>query len=69
MGWLVVPREWAGGYALTHTGSNTMWFCVMWVAPEKGAAFVAATNVAGPAAEKACDEAVATLIGITLGNR
>lgn len=69
MGWVVVSRGWAGGTALTHTGSNTMWFCVMWVAPEKGAAFVAATNVAGPAADKACDEAVAKLIGITLAPR
>lgn len=63
MGWGVVQRGWAGGAALTHSGSNKMWYAVMWVAPEKDAAFVAATNIAGPEAEKACDEAVAALLG------
>jgi CubicO group peptidase (beta-lactamase class C family) len=62
MGWGVTQREWAGGVTLTHAGSNTMWYAVMWVAPEKEAAFVAATNIAGPEAEKACDEAVAAII-------
>jgi CubicO group peptidase (beta-lactamase class C family) len=63
MGWGVTQRGWAGGTTLTHNGSNTMWFAVMWVAPAKDAAFVAATNVAGSEAEKACDDAVAALIG------
>jgi len=63
MGWGVTKRGWAGGTTLTHNGSNKMWFAVMWVAPAKDAAFVAATNVAGSDAEKACDEAVAALIG------
>jgi CubicO group peptidase (beta-lactamase class C family) len=63
MGWGVTKRGWAGGTTLTHTGSNRLWFAVMWVAPAKDAAFVAATNVAGRDAEKACDEAVASLIG------
>lgn len=62
MGWIVAPRKWAGGLALTHAGSNTMWFAVMWLAPEKDAAFVAATNIAGPAAQRACDDAVSLLI-------
>src|SRR4030095_2402626 len=25
MGWIVTDRPWAGGRALTHSGSNTMW--------------------------------------------
>lgn len=62
MGWAVVERPWAGGRALTHTGSNTMNYAVMWVAPEKEAAFVAATNIAGENASKACDEAISELI-------
>jgi hypothetical protein len=37
MGWAVGQRAWAGGPTWTHTGSNTMWFAVMWVAPEKQA--------------------------------
>ena len=61
MGWRVLPREWAGGNALTHNGSNTMFFAVIWIAPARGVAFVAATNCAGAEAAKACDEAVALL--------
>ena len=62
MGWAVGQRAWAGGPTWTHTGSNTMWFAVMWVAPEKQAAYVAATNVAGDAGAKVCDDAVSILI-------
>ena len=62
MGWTVTERPWAGGLTLTHNGSNTMFFAVMWVAPGKGTAFVAATNAGGEAAAKACDDAVALLI-------
>jgi CubicO group peptidase (beta-lactamase class C family) len=62
MGWVVAPRGWAGGNALTHTGSNTMFFAVVWIAPAKDAAYVAATNCAGEEAAKACDEAVSLLL-------
>lgn len=59
----VHQRGWAGGPALSHSGSNTYWSAVMWIAPAKNAAFVAATNFAGDAAAAACDDAVAALIG------
>ena len=62
-GWFSVQRGWAGGKALTHNGSNTMWYVVMWLAPEKNFAVISATNRAGPAAEKACDEAASAMIG------
>lgn len=62
MGWNVTQRDWAGGTTWTHNGSNTMWFAVMWVAPGKQEAYVAATNVAGEAGAKVCDDAVAMLI-------
>ena len=62
MGWIVTQRGWAGGTTWTHNGSNTMWYAVMWVAPEKQAAYVAATNVAGNVGDKVCDGAVAMLI-------
>jgi len=61
MGWGIAQREW-GGRVLTHTGSNTMWFCVAWLAPEKGFGVLVATNQGGDAAEKACDEAASALI-------
>jgi CubicO group peptidase (beta-lactamase class C family) len=62
MGWVVTQRAWAGGTTLTHNGSNTMWYTVMWLAPGKDLAFVAATNIAGKNAERGCDEAVAALV-------
>jgi len=61
-GWGVAKRGWAGGNALTHAGSNTMWFLVMWLAPEKNFSVVVATNIAGPDAEKGCDEVAASMI-------
>jgi CubicO group peptidase (beta-lactamase class C family) len=61
-GWVVTDRPWAQGAALTHNGSNTMWFAVMWIAPATQSAYVAVTNCAGPEAEKGCDDAVASLI-------
>ena len=62
MGWVVAQRDWAGGTTLMHSGSNTMWYAVMWLAPGKGLALVAATNIAGKDAELGCDAAVAALL-------
>jgi CubicO group peptidase (beta-lactamase class C family) len=61
-GWFVLSRPWAGGRTLMHAGSNTLWFCVAWLAPNKHFAVLVVTNVAGDEAEKACDEAAAALI-------
>jgi len=66
-GWVSVDRPWAGGKALTHAGSNTMWYLVLWLAPEKNFAVAVATNVAGSGAEKGCDEVAAAMIGKWLG--
>jgi CubicO group peptidase (beta-lactamase class C family) len=62
MGWAVTERPWAGGRVLTHAGSNTMWYCVAWVAPEKGFAVLVCCNRGGAAAAKACDEAASALV-------
>ncbi len=61
-GWVVYQRDWAGGAALMHNGSNTMWYIVMWLAPEKNFAVIAATNIYGNGAEKACDDAVTAMV-------
>jgi CubicO group peptidase (beta-lactamase class C family) len=61
-GWVFVERGWAGGTALTHAGSNTLNFCVVWMAPERNFAVLAATNYGGEGAPKACDEVSAALI-------
>ncbi|MCY2960327.1 MAG: serine hydrolase [Planctomycetota bacterium] len=61
MGWMALDRAW-GGRVLTHSGSNTLWYCVAWLAPEKGFGVLVATNQGGDAAAKACDEASGALI-------
>ncbi|GAA5121580.1 beta-lactamase family protein [Luteolibacter yonseiensis] len=70
VGWVVVQRPWAGGTALNHNGTNTMNFAVMWLAPDKKFAAVAACNIDSDLGSKACDDAVSFLIGkfLTSGN-
>jgi D-alanyl-D-alanine carboxypeptidase len=61
-GWLVVEGQpWAGGPALAHDGSNTMWYLSAWVAPGIGRAFVAASND-GNAGAEACRQLIPGLI-------
>ena len=67
MGWLVEERDWGGGDVLWHKGSNAMFYAVMWVAPEKDAVFVAATNAAHSEADDACNDAVVALMRRVLG--
>lgn len=62
MGWRVLDRQW-GGRVISHAGSNTMWYCVVWASPEKGFAVLVATNIAGDEAAKATDRAAGELIG------
>lgn len=60
MGWIIADGQpWAGGPALTHAGSNTMWYAVIWLAPAKDFGVVVACNQANP---KACNDAVLALI-------
>ncbi len=63
LGWLVTERDWGGGRVLTHAGSNTQNFAVVWLAPLRNFAVLAATNQGGQEAEQACDEVCAALIG------
>ncbi len=63
LGWSVVKRGWAGGVALNHSGSNTMFFANLWVAPKRDFAVVAATNIAGEKVFGATDDVVGKLIG------
>ncbi len=61
MGWNVVRRPWAGGMALNHAGSNLTFLVDIWVAPEKKAVLIAATNAATEA-EPAADQMVGLLV-------
>ena len=67
-GWRVLPRGWAGGNALTHSGSNTMWYLVMWLAPEKDFSIIIATNSGADNAAKACDDVAGAMIKKWLAN-
>jgi len=60
-GWKSCQRDWAGGTALTHTGTNTMFFAVMWLAPAKDFAVVVSCN--SGEGEKTCDKVAWMLIG------
>lgn len=62
LGWYIAKRDWAGGTALNHNGSNTLNFAVMWLAPLKNFGVLVATNCAGPAAEKGTDQTAGKLI-------
>ncbi len=61
LGWIVAQRPW-GGTVLTHAGSNTFWYVIVWLAPEKDFAVIAATNQGGSAAQQACDDASVALL-------
>lgn len=47
LGWIVLERPWGDGSVLMHNGSNTMWYSVVWIAPKRGFAVMAVTNLAG----------------------
>lgn len=60
MGWIIADNQpWAAGPALTHGGSNTMWYAVAWLAPNKDFAVLVACNQANA---NACNDAVLALI-------
>lgn len=60
-GWVVLERAWAKGPALMHNGSNTMNYCVIWVAPQRRSAMIAVTNSNSDSAAPACDAVVSQL--------
>ncbi|MBK7644490.1 MAG: beta-lactamase family protein [Planctomycetes bacterium] len=66
MGWGVTTRPW-GGDVLVHSGSNNLWYCVVWIAPEKDFAVLACCNQGGKPGETACDNAATALITSLLG--
>lgn len=63
-GWIVLQRAWAKGDALTHAGSNTMHYAVVWMAPRIDLAVLVCCNQGDSAA--ACDAAVAAVLALYL---
>jgi len=62
MGWSVALRDWADGDTLSHAGSNTLWYAVVWIAPRRNFAVLICSNKGGDTAAKTCDEAAWALI-------
>ena len=60
LGWRVVERPWAPGRILTHAGSNTMWFCVAWLAPDAKFGVLVTCNQGDAGA--ACDDVAGACI-------
>jgi CubicO group peptidase (beta-lactamase class C family) len=61
-GWVVLQRGWARSRALWHNGSNTMFYAVVWIAPNRNFAVVIATNAADADAQAACNDAATEMI-------
>jgi hypothetical protein len=61
-GWCVEHRDWAGGDALFHGGSNGTFMTAIWLAPKKDFAVVACANLGGTGSQAAVDEAVSALV-------
>lgn len=61
-GWIVANRSWAGGDALTHTGSNNQWYSNVWLAPNREFAVIALCNLGGDTAFQATDDIAARMI-------
>jgi CubicO group peptidase (beta-lactamase class C family) len=61
-GWVIVQRPWAGGTAITHSGSNNMNFAVLWLAPERKFGFAVVCNQGGDKASAATDQMAAAVV-------
>jgi len=61
LGWIAVKVP-GLGKILQHGGSNTMWYSLIWIVPEKNFAAVSITNSGQPGAQKTCDEAIAMMM-------
>ena len=67
-GWRVTKRPWGKGTVLTHSGSNTMWYAIVWVAPQLDRTFLVATNSRDDKSHPTCDQMIGKLIRIDQGN-
>tara|TARA_X000001036_G_scaffold394486_1_gene394817 strand:+ start:2596 stop:3759 length:1164 start_codon:yes stop_codon:yes gene_type:complete len=67
LGWNVLNRPWGNGTVLMHSGSNTMWFATVWVAPNKKTSYLAATNYGGPDMPQLTDQVIYSLVAIDNG--
>jgi D-alanyl-D-alanine carboxypeptidase len=59
-GWGLARRPWAKGLAYSHSGSNTLHYSVVWMAPSIDFAVLVTTNQGGT--DEACDQAASAAI-------
>lgn len=62
LGWQTCERPWGGGQVLTHAGTNTMNYAVVWIAPERNFAVLVATNRGGDRADEGLDKVCGAMI-------
>ncbi|MBT5909659.1 MAG: beta-lactamase family protein [Opitutae bacterium] len=67
-GWRVTKRPWGKGTVLTHSGSNAMWYALVWMAPQLDRAFLVATNSRDNDSHAICDQMIGKLIQINQSN-
>lgn len=58
MGWEVTDEAGPGVRVLTHTGSNTVWYSMIWMPVEQGFGVLVVTNQGGRRAREAVDQAL-----------
>ena len=62
-GWVRLERNWANGPVLVHSGSNTLNYAVVWLAPKLNSGFLSVTNYAGSdSGANATDEVIGALL-------
>lgn len=69
LGWSIQDRPWAKGRTLSHAGSNTMFYMIIWLAPEIDLGIVVATNTGQENAATGLDKLVGQTIQSVIGNR
>lgn len=62
MGWNSGTRSWSNGTVFFHAGSNTLNYCVAWVAPGRRKAFIVTSNYGGSQAAGICDQVIIEMI-------
>lgn len=62
LGWQQVPRPWAKGNALTHNGTNTMNYAVIWLAPEANLGIAVVCNEGERDVAKALDRITSAMV-------
>jgi len=61
LGWSLHDRDW-GGRVLTHSGTNTMHYAIVWVAPQRNFAVLVAANRGGDGAAEGLDKLCGAMI-------